>query len=119
MSEANQRSASRDTVTRFNFPVKRTASRILTQPITGSLILLPSTLNVPATLAAGRRIYVASLNHAIWLHRPPRADEWMFFDCASPSAASGRGFTNARVYDRAGRLFASVTQECLVAMMDE
>ena len=75
--------------------------------------------HVPATLAAGRRIYVASLNHAIWLHRPPRADEWMFFDCASPSAASGRGFTNARVYDRAGRLFASVTQECLVAMMDE
>jgi acyl-CoA thioesterase II len=60
-------------------------------------------------------LYVASLNHAIWLHRPLRADEWLHFDCTSPSAASGRGFTIARIHDRDGRMLASATQECLMA----
>jgi len=63
----------------------------------------------------GQRLYVASLNHAIWLHRALRADEWLHFDCTSPAAAAGRGLTVAHVHDRAGRLVASVTQECLMA----
>lgn len=60
-------------------------------------------------------LYVASLNHAIWLHRPLRADEWLHFDSTSPSAASGRALSVARVHDRQGRLVASVTQECVMA----
>ena len=60
-------------------------------------------------------LYVASLNHAIWLHRPLRADDWLHFDSRSPSAASARGLSVARVHDRAGRLVASATQECLMA----
>ena len=52
MMLANQRSASRLTVTRFSLPVKRTASRIRTQPILGSLIRLASTRKVPVSLAA-------------------------------------------------------------------
>lgn len=63
----------------------------------------------------GRALYVASLNHALWLHRPLRADRWLHFDCRSPSAADGRGLAVARVHDRAGRLVASATQECLMA----
>jgi acyl-CoA thioesterase-2 len=71
--------------------------------------------HVPTAAARRSRLYIASLNHAIWLHRPLRADEWLLFDCLSPSAAGGRGFATARVYDQSGELVASVTQECLLA----
>jgi acyl-CoA thioesterase-2 len=71
--------------------------------------------HVQATAAADAKFYVASLNHAIWYHRPLRADDWLLFDCVSPSAALGRGLSIARVYDTAGRLVASATQECLLA----
>lgn len=60
-------------------------------------------------------LYVASLNHAIWLHHPLRADGWLHFDSVSPAAASGRGLCIARVHDRHGTLVASATQECLMA----
>jgi len=59
-------------------------------------------------------LYVASLNHAIWLHQPMRADEWLHFDSVSPAAGSGRGLSIARVHDRQGWLVASATQECLM-----
>ncbi len=71
--------------------------------------------HVPAAAAKASRLYIASLNHAIWLHRPLRADSWLLFDCLSPSAAAGRGLAIARVYDERGDLVASVTQECLLA----
>jgi acyl-CoA thioesterase-2 len=63
----------------------------------------------------GGLLYVASLNHAIWFHRPLRADEWLLFDCVSPSGAFGRGLAVARVYSRDGLLVASATQECLLS----
>jgi acyl-CoA thioesterase-2 len=68
-----------------------------------------------AQLAPDQALYVASLNHAIWWHRPFRADEWLHFDCVSPAAADGRGLTLARIHDRHGRMVASATQECLMA----
>jgi acyl-CoA thioesterase II len=64
---------------------------------------------------AGSELYVASLNHAIWWHRALRADDWLLFDCVSPSGAIGRGLSIGRIYDRAGKLVASATQECLLA----
>ena len=71
--------------------------------------------HVRAFADAGARLYVASLNHAIWLHRPFRADQWLLFDCVSPSAALGRGLAIARVFSRSGELIAGATQECLLA----
>ena len=71
--------------------------------------------HVGAIADRGAKLYVASLNHAIWFHRPLRADYWLLFDCVSPSGAFGRGLTIARVYSRAGDLVASATQECLLA----
>lgn len=65
-------------------------------------------------LASGG-LYVASLNHAIWLHAPFRADEWLHVDTVSPAAGSGRGLCVARVHDRRDQLVASVTQECVMA----
>jgi acyl-CoA thioesterase-2 len=70
---------------------------------------------VNALSETGARLYVASLNHAIWFHRPLRADEWLLFDCMSPSGAFGRGLAIARVFSRAGDVVASATQECLLA----
>jgi acyl-CoA thioesterase-2 len=64
--------------------------------------------------AAGDAIQGASLDHALWFHRPFRADDWLLFVKDSPSAAGARGFVRASIYDRGGRLVASAMQECLI-----
>lgn len=56
----------------------------------------------------------ASLDHAMWFHRPFRADEWLLYDQQSPSASGGRGLGTARIYTQDGRLAVSVIQEGLV-----
>ncbi|MFF9200752.1 acyl-CoA thioesterase II [Streptomyces sp. NPDC014986] len=56
----------------------------------------------------------ASLDHAMWFHRPFRADEWLLYDQQSPSAHGGRGLGQARIYTRDGRLAVSVIQEGVV-----
>lgn len=65
------------------------------------------------------RFYVSSLNHAIWIHRPLAADQWLHVSAESPCAQGGRGFALARVHDEQGRLVASATQEMLIAPMQE
>ncbi|MDN3022686.1 acyl-CoA thioesterase II [Streptomyces sp. S.PB5] len=56
----------------------------------------------------------ASLDHAMWFHRPFRADEWLLYDQESPSAYGGRGLGQARIYTQDGRLAVSVVQEGVV-----
>ncbi|MFF8604510.1 acyl-CoA thioesterase II [Streptomyces sp. NPDC015346] len=56
----------------------------------------------------------ASLDHAMWFHRPFRADEWLLYDQESPSASGGRGLGQARIYTRDGKLAISVIQEGVV-----
>ncbi|MEU9341662.1 acyl-CoA thioesterase II [Streptomyces sp. NPDC048278] len=56
----------------------------------------------------------ASLDHAMWFHRPFRADEWLLYDQESPSAHGGRGLGQARIYTRDGSLAISVIQEGVV-----
>ncbi len=56
----------------------------------------------------------ASLDHALWFHRPFRADEWFLYDCTSPSASGSRGLANGRMYAQDGRLIASAVQEGLL-----
>lgn len=53
----------------------------------------------------------ASLDHAIWFHRPFRADEWTLFELDSPAAFGGRATGRGLLYDARGRLVASCTQE--------
>lgn len=55
----------------------------------------------------------ASLDHAMWFLRPFRTDDWLLYDQTSPSAGGGRSLTQGRIYDRAGRMVAAVTQEGL------
>jgi len=56
----------------------------------------------------------ASLDHAVWFHRPFRADHWILYAQDSPSAAGGRGFARGALYTRDGSLIASVAQEGLI-----
>ncbi len=60
------------------------------------------------------QVQLASLDHAMWFHRPVRADGWLLFDQASPSASGGRGLGTGRVFAAEGTLVASVVQEGLV-----
>ncbi|MXP47055.1 acyl-CoA thioesterase II [Altererythrobacter luteolus] len=53
----------------------------------------------------------ASLDHAVWFHRPARADDWLLYATDSPWSGSGRGFNRGRIFNRAGELVASVAQE--------
>lgn len=57
---------------------------------------------------------LASLDHAMWWHRPGRVDEWLLYVQESPSARGGRGLANGRIYSRDGMLVASVAQEIMV-----
>ncbi|MFD7294567.1 acyl-CoA thioesterase [Streptomyces sp. NPDC059897] len=56
----------------------------------------------------------ASLDHAMWFHRPFRADEWLLYDQESPSTSGGRGLGQARIYTQDGRLAITVIQEGVV-----
>jgi acyl-CoA thioesterase-2 len=56
----------------------------------------------------------ASLDHAMWWHRPARVDDWLLYAQESPSASGGRGLALGRIYDREGRLVASVAQEATI-----
>lgn len=77
------------------------------------------TLLDTALIAHGRVLYdpklmLASLDHAMWFHRPFRADEWMLYTQDSPAAHGARGFCRGSVYTRAGVLVASAAQEGLI-----
>lgn len=62
---------------------------------------------------------VASLDHAMWWHRPARADEWLLYVQTSPSAQGARGLGLSAVYSQDGRLVASIAQEGMVRAPDE
>lgn len=56
----------------------------------------------------------ATIDHAMWFHRPFRMDDWLLYVTESPSASNARGFSTGRIYQRDGTLVASVTQEGLL-----
>jgi acyl-CoA thioesterase-2 len=61
-----------------------------------------------------RDTMVASLDHALWFHRPARFDDWLLYSMESPSAQAARGLARGQIFDRQGCLVASVAQEGLV-----
>jgi acyl-CoA thioesterase-2 len=61
-------------------------------------------------------LQVASLDHALWFHRPFRADDWLLYVMDSPAAAGARGFTRGSFFTRDGVLVASVAQEGLMRL---
>ena len=61
---------------------------------------------------------VASLDHAMWWHRPGRIDDWLLYVQKSPSARGGRGLATGKIYTADGMLVASVAQEIMVRVPD-
>ncbi len=65
-----------------------------------------------------RDMICASIDHALWFHRDVRADDWLLYCMESPSSQAARGFSRGLIYDRSGRLVASVAQESLMRHID-
>jgi acyl-CoA thioesterase-2 len=61
-----------------------------------------------------QRVQMASLDHAMWFHRPFRADEWLLYDQDTPAAADGRGLARGFFFTPSGDLAVSVVQEGLI-----
>jgi acyl-CoA thioesterase II len=78
------------------------------------LTLLDSVLSVHGAVWGPHGFMGASLDHALWLHRPFRADEWFLYDCWSPSASGGRGLATGRMFTPGGRHVATAVQEGLL-----
>jgi acyl-CoA thioesterase-2 len=78
------------------------------------MTLLDSSLIAHGRTVFDRSIQAASLDHALWFHRPFRADEWLLYAQDSPSASGARGFSRGLIFTRDGRLVASVAQEGLI-----
>ncbi len=64
-------------------------------------------------------VQMASLDHAIWFHRPFRMDDWLLYSFDSPTAQGARGLARGAIYDRKGTLVASTAQEGLIRLRDE
>jgi acyl-CoA thioesterase-2 len=101
----------------------RTAGKLADDPLLHTCLatyVSDMTLLDSVLLAHGRGgwavgdVVGASLDHAMWFHRPFRADEWLLYDQESPSAHGGRGLGQARIYTRDGRLAITVIQEGVV-----
>lgn len=60
------------------------------------------------------QLQMASIDHAMWFHRPARPDEWLLYVTDSPTASGARGFARGSLFSRDGRLVASTAQEGLV-----
>jgi acyl-CoA thioesterase-2 len=78
------------------------------------MLLLDSALVPHGRTVFEPSIMGASLDHALWFHRPFRADEWLLYAQDSPNLAGSRGFCRGLIFARDGRLIASVAQEGLL-----
>lgn len=83
------------------------------------LTLLGASLLPHQLIIGDPRIQPASLDHAMWFHRSFRADDWLLYDQASPSASGARGLATGRLFTVDGTLVASVVQEGLIRPVDD
>src|SRR5262245_7975834 len=78
------------------------------------MMLLDTSLIPHGRTVFDKRIMAASLDHALWFHRPFRADEWLLYAQDSPSAAGACGFSRGLIFKQDGTLIASVAQEGMI-----
>jgi acyl-CoA thioesterase II len=78
------------------------------------MTLLDTTLLPHGGAFMDDQVQMASLDHAMWFHRPFRADEWLLYDQDTPSASDARGLARGLIYTEAGELVVSVVQEGLI-----
>ncbi|WP_174802113.1 acyl-CoA thioesterase II [Martelella limonii] len=82
------------------------------------MTLLDATLYPHGSSVFSDRVQAASLDHAVWFHRPFNIDDWLLYVQESPSASNSRGFAHGRIFSRDGTLVASVAQEGLIRIRD-
>lgn len=80
------------------------------------LFLLDSVLAIHGLNPQQPNLQMASLDHAVWFHRPVRMDDWVLYDVSSPSASGGRGLGLGHFYGADGAMVATVVQEGLVRL---
>lgn len=81
---------------------------------------LIGTITLPHGISyLSHNVQMASLDHAMWFHRPFRADEWLLYSFDSPTAQGARGLARGMIFKRDGTLVASTAQEGLVRLRDE
>lgn len=78
--------------------------------------LSPHNLDEPDLRKRHEKVLMATIDHAIWFHRPFRADDWLFYECRVQSTGNGRGLAFGRIYDQQGMLVASTSQEGLLRL---
>ncbi|WJR69194.1 acyl-CoA thioesterase II [Neorhizobium sp. CSC1952] len=78
------------------------------------MTLLDASLYPHGTSIFDPALQAASLDHAMWFHRPFAFDDWLLYTQDSPSASGARGMTRGSIYSRSGTLIASVAQEGLI-----
>jgi acyl-CoA thioesterase-2 len=76
-------------------------------------LTLLSATTVPHGVLIGLNVQAASIDHAMWFHRPFRADDWLLYDQVSPSASNGLGLATGRLFQQ-GVLVSDVAQEGLI-----
>jgi len=76
--------------------------------------LLSTALRPHGLTFAMPSLQLASLDHALWFHRPFRVDSWLLYCMESPSASGARGFTRGHIFSEDGTLVASIVQEGLM-----
>lgn len=76
--------------------------------------LLETALAPHGKLLSDPDVRLASLDHALWFHRPVRADEWLLYSIDSPSTSGARGFCRGQIFKQDGTLVASTAQEGLM-----
>jgi acyl-CoA thioesterase-2 len=81
-------------------------------------LTLLDTATLPHAIGREGRFMMASLDHAMWFHRPFRADEWLLYHQQSPSASAARGLALGHVFRRDGAVAITVMQEGLIRPMD-
>jgi acyl-CoA thioesterase II len=81
------------------------------------MTLLDTSLLPHGVGALEREIFMASLDHAMWFHRPFRADDWLLYVQDTPSASGGRGLARGSLFTRDGDLAVSVVQEGLIRVV--
>ena len=91
-----------------------TPAYVIAQDYDSGLTLLGVSLVPHGVTIGSPGLHPASLDHAMWFHRPFRADEWWLYDQWSPSASGGRGLSFGRVFQQDGTLVATVMQEGLI-----
>ena len=80
------------------------------------MTLLDTSTRPHAVSWSNPKFQSASLDHAMWFHRPFRADDWLLYHQDSPSSSGARGFNRGTIYTRDGTLVASTTQEGLIRL---